>query len=226
MARIIGGVATSHTPTIGFAYDQDKQDDPDWGPIFKAFEPVSAWFREKQPDAIVYIFNDHVTSFFFDHYSAFTLGIGEEFPVADEGGGARELPPVPGNPKLAAHIAQSLVTDEFDLSYFQDKPLDHGFFSPMSVLLDHDERPLADDHRAAPDRRAAVPDPDRRPLLQDGQGAAPRDRVLPRGHQGRDRLHRRALAPGARRAGRLQQPGVGRRVPRAVHRRPGLAAWR
>ena len=136
MARIIGGVATSHTPTIGFAYDQDKQDDPDWAPIFQAFEPVSAWFREKQPDAIVYIFNDHVTSFFFDHYSAFTLGIGEEFPVADEGGGARRLPAVPGNPKLAAHIAQSLVTDEFDLSYFQDKPLDHGFFSPMSVLLD------------------------------------------------------------------------------------------
>ena len=137
MARIIGGVATSHTPTIGFAYDQDKQDDPDWAPIFQAFEPVSAWFKDKRPDAIVYIFNDHVTSFFFDHYSAFTLGIGEEFPVADEGGGARELPPVPGNPKLAAHIAQSLVTDEFDLSYFQDKPLDHGFFSPMSVLLDH-----------------------------------------------------------------------------------------
>ena len=134
MARIIGGVATSHTPTIGFAYDQDKQDDPDWAPIFKAFEPVSTWFKEQQPDAIVYIFNDHVTSFFFDHYSAFTLGIGEEFPVADEGGGARVLPPVPGNPKLAAHIAQSLVTDEFDLSYFQDKPLDHGFFSPMSVL--------------------------------------------------------------------------------------------
>jgi len=139
MARIIGGVATSHTPTIGFAYDQDKQDDPDWAPIFKAFEPVSTWFKEQQPDAIVYIFNDHVTSFFFDHYSAFTLGIGEEFPVADEGGGARVLPPVPGNPKLAAHIAQSLVTDEFDLSYFQDKPLDHGFFSPMSVLLDRED---------------------------------------------------------------------------------------
>ena len=137
MARIIGGVATSHTPTIGFAYDQDKQDDPDWAPIFEAFKPVSAWLEDKRPDAIVYIFNDHVTSFFFDHYSAFTLGIGEEFPVADEGGGARRLPAVPGNPKLAAHIAQSLVTDEFDLSYFQDKPLDHGFFSPMSVLLDH-----------------------------------------------------------------------------------------
>jgi len=139
MARIIGGVAASHTPTIGFAYDQAKQTDPDWAPIFKAFEPVSDWFRDKRPDAIVYIFNDHVTSFFFDHYSAFTLGIGDEYEVADEGGGPRALPAVPGNPRLAQHIAASLVTDEFDLAYFQDKPLDHGFFSPMSVLLDRED---------------------------------------------------------------------------------------
>ncbi|MCL2580935.1 MAG: gallate dioxygenase [Streptosporangiales bacterium] len=139
MARIIGGVAASHTPTIGFAYDQNKQDTDDWGPIFKAFEPVQQWFTEKKPDAIVYIFNDHVTSFFFDHYSAFTLGIGDEYAVADEGGGARNLPAIKGDPKLAAHIATSLVTDEFDMSYFQDKPLDHGFFSPMSVLLDRED---------------------------------------------------------------------------------------
>jgi gallate dioxygenase len=136
MARIVGGVAASHTPTIGFAYDQNKQDDPAWAPIFKAFKPVEDWFKQRKPDAIVYIFNDHVTSFFFDHYSAFTLGIGEEYPVADEGGSPRDLPPVKGDPALAAHIATSLVTDEFDLSYFQGKPLDHGFFSPMSVLLD------------------------------------------------------------------------------------------
>jgi gallate dioxygenase len=137
MARIIGGVGASHTPVIGFAYDQHKQDDPSWAPIFAAFEPVQAWFRDKSPDAIVYIFNDHVTSFFFDHYSAFALGIGQQYAVADEGGSPRALPPVAGDPALAAHIASSLVTDEFDLAYFQDKPLDHGFFSPMSVLLDH-----------------------------------------------------------------------------------------
>jgi gallate dioxygenase len=138
VARIVGGVAASHTPTIGFAYDQNKQDDADWAPIFTAFEPVRQWFRQKQPDAIVYIFNDHVTSFFFDHYSAFTLGIGDSYPVADEGGGPRALPAIQGNPALARHIASSLVTDEFDMSFFQDKPLDHGFFSPMSVLLDRD----------------------------------------------------------------------------------------
>jgi gallate dioxygenase len=138
MARIIGGVAASHTPTIGFAYDAHKQDDEAWAPIFRSFEPVRDWFRQENPDAIVYVFNDHVTSFFFDHYSAFALGIGEEYPPADEGGGARSLPPVKGNPRLAQHIGWSLVTDEFDMAFFQDKPLDHGFFSPMSVLLDHD----------------------------------------------------------------------------------------
>ena len=138
MATIIGGVAASHTPTIGFAYDTHKQDDDAWGPIFRSFEPVQEWFRRERPDAIVYVFNDHVTSFFFDHYSAFALGIGEQYAPADEGGGARALPPIKGNPALAHHIGSSLVTDEFDLSFFQDKPLDHGFFSPMSVLLDHD----------------------------------------------------------------------------------------
>jgi gallate dioxygenase len=136
MARIIGGVAVSHTPTIGFAYDTNKQNDPAWAPIFEGFKPIQQWFKEQKPDALVYIFNDHVTSFFFDHYSTFTLGIDKEYKVADEGGGARKLPPAPGNPKLAQHIGQSLMTDEFDMAFFQGKPLDHGFFSPMSVLLE------------------------------------------------------------------------------------------
>jgi len=139
MARIIGGVGASHTPTIGFAYDAGKQDDEAWRPIFAAFEPVRDWFRQERPDAIVYVYNDHVTSFFFDHYSMFTLGIGESYWPADEGGGPRVLPPIEGNPALAHHIGSSLVTDEFDMAFFQDKPLDHGFFSPMSVLLDHGE---------------------------------------------------------------------------------------
>jgi len=76
----------------------------------------------------VYVFNDHITSFFFDNYGVFSLGIGEEYKVADEGGGARALPPVAGNPELAAHIGASLIAEEFDMSFFQDKPLDHGFY--------------------------------------------------------------------------------------------------
>jgi gallate dioxygenase len=137
MARIIGAIATSHTPTIGFAYDAKKQLDPVWKPIFDAYEPIKAWLAQKKPDVLFMIYNDHITSFFFDHYSAFALGVGEEYAVADEGGGPRGLPPIKAHGKLARHIGESLVADEFDLSFFQGKSLDHGCFSPMSVLLDH-----------------------------------------------------------------------------------------
>ncbi len=139
MAKIIGAVASSHSPTIGFAFDTNKQNDPVWAPIFKGYEPVQKWIAEKQPDVLFLIFNDHVTSFFFDHYSQFALGVGEEYRTADEGGGPRKLPPIKGHPKLAAHIAAGFVADEFDLSFFQDKGLDHGCFSPLSILLPHDE---------------------------------------------------------------------------------------
>ncbi|MEX3959443.1 gallate dioxygenase [Trinickia sp. EG282A] len=138
MARIVGGIAASHTPTIGFALDKNKHDDPVWAPIFASFAPVAAWLAEKQPDVLLLIYNDHVTSFFFDHYSAFTLGVGAQWKVADEGGGARELPPIEGHPALAAHIGRSLMADEFDMSFFQNKALDHGCFSPLSMLCPHE----------------------------------------------------------------------------------------
>jgi len=138
MARIVGAIATSHTPTIGFAYDKKKQDDPVWAPIFEAYKPIQAWLAAKRPDVLFFIYNDHVTSFFFDHYSAFALGIGDEYPVADEGGGARELPPVRGDPALAAHLGAALMADEFDLSFFQQRALDHGCFSPLSMMLPHE----------------------------------------------------------------------------------------
>lgn len=137
MARIIGAVACSHTPTIGFAFDKNKQQDPVWAPIFEAFAPVQQWLAEQKPDVLFFIYNDHVTSFFFDHYSAFALGVGERHEVADEGGGARDLPALAGHPALARHIGNSLVADEFDMSFFQDRALDHGVFSPMSLLCPH-----------------------------------------------------------------------------------------
>ena len=41
------------TPSIvAFAKDGGKQNDPVWQPIFEGYEPVQAWFREKQPDVL------------------------------------------------------------------------------------------------------------------------------------------------------------------------------
>ncbi len=138
MARIIGGIGTSHVPTIGVAYDKKKQDDPAWAPMFDGYKPVAKWLAEKKPDALVVFFNDHASSFFFDLYPTFAVGVGEEFEVADEGAGKRPLPAIRGNLELSTHIIESLVTDEFDIATFYDRPLDHGVFSPLPLLLPHD----------------------------------------------------------------------------------------
>jgi gallate dioxygenase len=138
MAKIIGAIATSHTPTIGFAKDRHLENDPVWKPIFDGYQPVRAWLAEKRPDVLLTIYNDHVTSFFFDHYSPFALGVDDQYRAADEGGGARNVPPLPGAPQLARFIATSLFAEEFDISTFRGKPVDHGCFSPLSMLAGPD----------------------------------------------------------------------------------------
>lgn len=87
MAKIVGGIGASHSPTIGFARDNNKQNDPAWAPIFEGFAEVRDWVKRQKIDVLFMIYNDHVTSFFFDHYSAFALGIDDTYVPADEGGG-------------------------------------------------------------------------------------------------------------------------------------------
>lgn len=136
MARIIGGIGASHSPTIGYAKDTGKQNDPAWKPIFEGFDAIRGWVHAKKIDVIFMIYNDHITSFFLDHYSAFVLGIDDSYVAADEGGGPRDVAPAMGHLGLSQHIATSLVADEFDMSFFQGKPVDHGFLSPLSMLGD------------------------------------------------------------------------------------------
>ncbi|MEJ0042339.1 MAG: gallate dioxygenase [Rhizomicrobium sp.] len=138
MARIIGGIGTSHVPTIAMAYDRKKQNEPAWAPMFEGYKPVADWLAAKKPDVLVTFFNDHASSFFFDLYPTFAIGIGEQFEVADEGGGKRPLPPIKGNLDLSIHLAEQLVNEEFDIATFFDRPLDHGVFSPLPLLLPHD----------------------------------------------------------------------------------------
>ena len=101
MASIIGGIGTSHVPTIGVAFDQGKQADPDWAPLFRGYQPVATWLAEKQPDLLFFCFNDHATTFFFDHYPTFALGVSAEYAIADEGLGPRPIPPLKGHAPFA-----------------------------------------------------------------------------------------------------------------------------
>ena len=58
--------------------------------------------------------------------------------MADEGAGLRKLPMIRGHVGLQVHMAESLVNDEFDLTVFQEKPIDHGIASPLPLLWPHE----------------------------------------------------------------------------------------
>ncbi|MDB5827566.1 MAG: protocatechuate 3,4-dioxygenase [Variovorax sp.] len=137
LASIIGGIGTSHVPTIGVTYDKGRQNEPAWAPLFEGYKPVAQWLHAQKPDVLIVFYNDHANSFFFDCYPTFAIGIDAVHQLADEGAGKRPLPPIPGHPELAVHLAESLVNDEFDMTVFQDKPLDHGAHSPLPLLWPH-----------------------------------------------------------------------------------------
>lgn len=140
MAKIVAGIGTSHVPSIGRAYDQNKQQDPAWQPLFEGYEPVKRWLAEEvKADVVILIYNDHGTEFFLDRYPTFALGVADQYRVADEGYGRRPLPDFPGDADFSEHLANALVADEFDLTLCQEMELDHGFLTAMPLLWAHNE---------------------------------------------------------------------------------------
>jgi len=134
MARITASVYTSHVPAIGAAIDQGKTGEPYWQPLFAGYEFSKAWLREQKPDVIFLVYNDHATAFSLDVIPTFAIGCAAEYAPADEGYGARPVPRVIGHPELAAHIAQSVIQDDFDLTIVNKMDVDHGLTVPLSLM--------------------------------------------------------------------------------------------
>lgn len=136
MARIIGGIGTSHAPSLARAFDTDKRDEPEWKDLFTQFDAAKQWLTQARPDVIVAFYNDHLNQFFFDAYPTFAIGVGDPHPIADEGWGKRNFPDLPGHPALAMHVARSLVGNGFDMTICQESQIDHGILSPLPFLTD------------------------------------------------------------------------------------------
>jgi len=139
MAEIVGGIGTSHVPSIGAAIDGGKTDEPYWQPLFAGYGAAREWLAETKPDVAIIAFNDHASAFFLDLVPTFAIGTAEVFPPADEGFGPRPVPPVHGHPDLAWHLVESLVADEFDITIAQEMPVDHGLTVPLSIMCDQPE---------------------------------------------------------------------------------------
>ena len=135
MARVTAGVATSHVPAIGAAMDNGKTADPYWAPVFAGYAASRAWASSNVPDVVVLVFNDHANSVMLDVVPTFAIGCAERYSPADEGWGARPVPVVEGHPELSAHIAQSLILDEFDMTLMNQLEVDHGLTVPLSLMF-------------------------------------------------------------------------------------------
>lgn len=134
MAKIIGGLTTSHVPAIGGAIAKGLQGEPYWKPFFDGFLPVRAWLDEMKPDVAVVFYNDHGLNFFLDKMPTFAVGAAPEYRGADEGWGIPTLPPAKGQPDLSWHIIEHLVDREFDVTTCQEMLVDHGFAIPLKLF--------------------------------------------------------------------------------------------
>jgi protocatechuate 4,5-dioxygenase, beta chain len=134
MARILGGICTSHIPAIGSAIARGAQQDAYWKPFFDGYPPVREWLQKVHPDVVVIVYNDHGLNFFLDKLPTFAIGAAPEYRNADEGWGLPTLAPYPGDPEFSWHVIESVVADEFDVTTCQEMLVDHAFTVPLSLL--------------------------------------------------------------------------------------------
>lgn len=134
-ATITGAVFTSHVPAIGAAMDHHKTEEPYWKAVFDGYEFSKQWEAENLPDVIFLVYNDHATAFDLSIIPTFVLGTGAAYPAADEGYGPRPVPGIESDPAFAAHIAHSLIRDDFDLTLVNEMTVDHGLTVPLSLMF-------------------------------------------------------------------------------------------
>ena len=137
MAKIIGGLTTSHVPAIGGALAKGLQREPYWKPFFDGFLPVHRWLEEMKPDVAVVFYNDHGLNFFLDKMPTFAIGAAPNYRNADEGWGIPTLPPFQGEVELSWHIIEHLVEREFDVTTCQEMLVDHAFTLPLKLFWPH-----------------------------------------------------------------------------------------
>ncbi len=134
MAKITGGITTSHVPAVGAAVDMGKEGDAYWQPMFAGYDFSKQWIKNNNPDVAIIIYNDHASYFGMEIMPTFALGIADRFGICDEGYGRRPIPDVEGHPELATHLAASLITDDFDMTILNVLEVDHGLTVPLSLM--------------------------------------------------------------------------------------------
>ncbi|MCH6269199.1 hypothetical protein [Neobacillus citreus] len=120
MAKIVAGVAMSHSPMI-------MTNEAGGGEKGQRFINTAAEMRkyleQSGADVIVLISDDHFNSYFYDHMPSITIGIGE-----CEGWGDWQIPKyqIPVQQELAKHILHTSLENNVDFAFTLKMKVDHG----------------------------------------------------------------------------------------------------
>ncbi|UZX02870.1 protocatechuate 3,4-dioxygenase [Arthrobacter sp. CDRTa11] len=134
MAELVAGIGISHVPSLARVLETDRTDSsPDTD--FLAFHEAGEWIREKNPDVVVVIYNDHGSALSLEFVPTFAIGAAKKYLPADEGRGRRPVPDFPGDQDLSWHLIDSVVPEGFDLTVCQRLDVDHGLSEPLVSLF-------------------------------------------------------------------------------------------
>ena len=185
----------------------------------RGFEKSKEWMAQAKPDVVILVYNDHASAFSLEMVPTFALGCAAEFPPADEGWGPRPVPVVKGHPQLAAHIAQSVILDEFDITVVNKMEVDHGLTVPMNLCVRLAEG-MAVPGDPGRGQRRALSAADRPSLLHARPRHPQGGGILSGGFARRGVRHRRHVAPDFRAARRPDQQQVRQGVSGQSHQGP------
>ncbi|MFC4802986.1 hypothetical protein ACFPA1_27075 [Neobacillus sp. GCM10023253] len=120
MAKIVAGVAMSHSPMImtneAGAGEKGQR-------FINTASEMKRYLEDSGADVIVLISDDHFNSYFYDHMPSFTIGIGE-----CEGWGDWQIPKyqIPVQQELAKHILHTSLENDVDFAFTLKMKVDHG----------------------------------------------------------------------------------------------------
>lgn len=137
MSEIVAGIGISHVPALTpFLISQEGLSTEEREDGAQAFFDAGEWLREKNPDVVILIYNDHGAEMSFALVPTFQIGAAEEYPPADEGGGVdTSMAVFPGDADMSWHIIDSVIPQGFDLTVSQQMAVDHGVWTPMGALF-------------------------------------------------------------------------------------------
>lgn len=136
MAKIVAGVAMSHSPMIM----TNREGGGEKGERFlNTVDEMKQWLGDVGADVIVLISDDHFNSYFYDHMPSFTIGIDR-----CEGWGDWEIPEydIPVQKDLAKHVLDTGLANNVDFAFSMRMKVDHGHTQAVHFLNPELEIPV------------------------------------------------------------------------------------